>query len=150
HGLDRTALQTAMPPGAARNALDCALWDLAAKRAARPIHALAGLRPPRALTTAYTISLGTPDGMGAAAAKAAARALLKVKLGGPGDPERLAAVRRAAPGAELIVDANEGWTPADLEGNFAACVAAGVTLIEQPLSAGADAVLAWARRPVKV
>ena len=149
-GLDRIALQTAMPAGAARNALDCAFWDLAAKHAGRPVHALAGLPPPRPVTTAYTISLGTPDAMAAAAAQAAARPLLKVKLGGAGDPERLAAVRRAAPGAELIVDANEGWTEADLAANFAACAEAGVTLIEQPLPADNDAALATMPRPVKI
>src|ERR1043166_2846463 len=85
HGLDRVTLQTNMPPGAARNALDCAFWDLAAKRAGKPVHVLAGLPPPRPVTTAYTISLGTPDAMAAAAAQAAARPLLKVKLGGAGD-----------------------------------------------------------------
>jgi len=149
-GLDRIALQTAMPAGAARNALDCAFWDLAAKRAGRPVHALAGLPPPRPLVTAYTISLGTPGAMAAAAAQAAARPLLKVKLGGPGDPERLAAVRRAAPGAELIVDANEGWTEADLAENIAACAEAGVTLVEQPLPADNDAALATMARPLKM
>src|SRR5216684_5882506 len=97
-GLDRERLQTAMPPGAARNALDCAFWDLAAKRAGRPVHALAGLAAPRPLTTAYTISLATPDAMAQAAAKAADRTLLKVKLGsGDDDGARIAAVRRAAP-----------------------------------------------------
>ena len=111
HGLDREALQAAMPAGAARNALDCALWDLAAKRAGRPVHELAGLAAPKPLTTAYTISLAAPDAMAEAAAKVAGRALLKVKLGGAGDPARIAAVRRAAPRTELIVDANEGWTP---------------------------------------
>ncbi|MFL4980590.1 MAG: N-acetyl-D-Glu racemase DgcA [Xanthobacteraceae bacterium] len=150
HGLDRAGLQSAMPPGAARNALDCALWDLEAKRSGTPAHALAGLPPPAALTTAYTISLGSPAEMAAAAEKAAGRPLLKVKLGARGDPERLAAVRRAAPGAELIVDANEAWTPADLEENFAACAAAGVTLIEQPLPADVDAALGGMARPVKV
>src|SRR5664279_3317530 len=112
-GLDRRALQTAMPPGAARNALDCAFWDLEAKRSGRPVHELAGLAAPHALTTAYTISLGPPAAMAAAAAKAATRALLKVKLGGSdehgGDAARIAAVRAAAPKATLIVDANEGW-----------------------------------------
>ena len=141
HGLDRGGLQTAMPAGAARNALDCALWDLAAKRAGNPAHVLAGLPAPQPLVTAYTISLGTPDEMAAAAAKAADRPLLKIKLGGAGDPERIAAVRRAAPRAELIVDANEGWTAADLAANLAACAAAGVTLIEQPLPAADDAAL---------
>jgi L-alanine-DL-glutamate epimerase-like enolase superfamily enzyme len=134
-GLDRTGLQELLPAGAARNALDCALWDLAAKRAGRPVHELAGLPAPRPLVTAYTISLADPDEMAAAAGAAARRALLKVKLGAPGDAARLAAVRRAAPNAALIVDANEGWAPADLAANFAACAAAGVTLIEQPLPA---------------
>jgi L-alanine-DL-glutamate epimerase-like enolase superfamily enzyme len=155
-GLDRDGLQAALPAGAAgaaRNALDCALWDLWAKRTGRPVHELAGLPPPRALVTAYTISLGPPDEMAAAAAAASGRALLKVKLGAPGPPgdaERLAAVRRAAPGAELIVDANEGWTADNLAENFSACAKAGVTLIEQPLPADDDAVLARIARPVKV
>ena len=117
-GLDRTGLQSVMPGGAARNALDCAFWDLAAKRAGRSVHELAGLAPPKPLTTAYTISLGTPDAMAQAAAKAADRALLKVKLGGSDNGARISAVRRAAPNAELIVDANEGWTPDDLAMNL--------------------------------
>jgi L-Ala-D/L-Glu epimerase len=149
-GLDRAALQTAMPPGAARNALDCALWDLAAKRAGKAVHELAGLPPPRPLVTAYTISLGTPEAMAAAATAAAARPLLKVKLGGAGDPERIRAVRQAAPQAQLIVDANESWSPADLAGNLAACAAAGVTLVEQPLPAADDAALAAMARPIAV
>jgi L-Ala-D/L-Glu epimerase len=149
-GLDRAALHSAMPAGAARNALDCALWDLEAKRSGTPVHALAGLPALAALTTAYTISLGSPAEMAAAAGTAAGRPLLKVKLGAPGDPERLAAVRRAAPRAELIVDANEAWTPAGLAENFAACAAAGVTLVEQPLPAGDDAALDGMARPVKV
>jgi len=148
-GLDRAALQT-MPAGAARNALDCALWDLEAKRSDQPVHVLAGLPAPAPRVTAYTLSLGTPDEMAAAAAKAAGRALLKVKLGAPGDAERIAAVRRAAPDAELIVDANEGWGAVELAALFAACAAAGVTLIEQPLPAGEDDALAHIDRPVKV
>ena len=149
-GLDRERLQTAMPPGAARNALDCAFWDLAAKRAGRPIHELVGLPTPRALTTAYTISLASPEAMAAAAAKAADRTLLKVKLGGADDPARIAAVRRAAPRAELIVDANEAWTPDDLADNLAACAQAGVTLVEQPLPAGRDNALAGMTRSLPV
>src|SRR5215471_16380802 len=109
-GLERRGLQTAMPPGAARNALDCAFWDLEAKRSGRPVHELAGLSAPHALTTAYTISLGAPADMAKAAEKCAKRALLKVKLGGEGDVARIAAVRNAAPGSTLIVDANEGWS----------------------------------------
>ena len=106
-GLGLEGLQSAMPPGAARNALDCALWDLQAKRAGTPAYALAGLPSPQPLVTAYTISLGDPGAMAEAAGAAASRALLKIKLGGAGDPERIRAVREAAPAAELIVDANE-------------------------------------------
>ena len=149
-GLDRAALQQAMPAGAARNALDCAFWDLEAKRAAKPAHELAGLAAPQPLTTAYTISLGTPETMAAAARAASARKLLKIKLGGLGDPARIAAVRAAAPQSELIVDANEGWTAENLAENLAACAAAGVTLVEQPLPADADAALASIRRPIPV
>ena len=149
-GLDRMALQTAMPPGAARNALDCAFWDLAAKRAGRPIHQLLELAPPKPLTTAYTISLAAPDAMAAAAAKVAGRSLLKIKLGGADDCARIAAVRRAAPLSELIVDANEGWTPDDLAKNLAACAQAGVTLVEQPLPADRDHALARTARPLAV
>src|ERR1035437_955215 len=126
-GLDRRALQTAMPPGAARNALDCAFWDLEAKRSGRPVHELAGLAAPHALTTAYTISLGPPAAM-AEAAKAATRALLKIKLGGSdkhgGDAARIAAVRAAATKATIIVDANEGWDERTLSPNLAACAQA--------------------------
>ncbi|HEY1363709.1 MAG TPA: N-acetyl-D-Glu racemase DgcA [Xanthobacteraceae bacterium] len=150
HGLDRRRLQAILPPGAARNAVDCAFWDLAAKRARRPVHELADLPPPRPLTTAYTISLAKPAAMAEAAAKAAGRPLLKVKLGGADDPARIAAVRNAAPHCELIVDANEGWRPEALASNLAACVQAGVTLIEQPLPRGADQMLAEIRRPVPI
>ena len=150
-GLDRAALQSAMPPGAARNALDCAFWDLEAKRAGRRAYELAGLAVPKPLTTAYTISLAAPAAMAEAAERAASRPLLKVKLGAAeGDGERIAAVRRAAPRAELIVDANEGWGEADLSRNIAACAAAGVTLIEQPLPEGRDAALAGLKRPIRV
>jgi len=149
-GLTRDALQAAMPPGAARNALDCAFWDLAAKRNRQPIHALVGLPVPHALTTAYTISLGSPADMGKAAAKAAHRALLKVKLGGEGDPERIAAVRAAAPGATLIVDANEGWNTRNIAANLEACARAGVVLVEQPLPEHEDGALAGVSRPIPV
>jgi L-alanine-DL-glutamate epimerase-like enolase superfamily enzyme len=148
--LGREALQAAMRPGAARNALDCAFWDLAAKQSGRPVHEIAGLPPPEPLLTAYTISLGAPAEMAAAAEKVAGRALLKVKLGGPGDPARIAAVRRAAPRCELIVDANEGWTDDNLLQNLAACADAGVTLLEQPLPAGRDEALGKIARPLAV
>jgi L-alanine-DL-glutamate epimerase-like enolase superfamily enzyme len=149
-GLDRLGLQQAMPAGAARNAIDCAFWDLEAKCAGVPAHLLAGIGEPQPLVTAYTISLGSPDEMAAAAAKAADRALLKVKLGGAGDPQRIAAVRQAAPRAELIVDANEAWTQQNLTDNLAACAAVGVTLIEQPLPDGHDGVLSAFRHPVPI
>jgi L-alanine-DL-glutamate epimerase-like enolase superfamily enzyme len=139
-----------MPPGAARNAIDCALWDLEAKRQGRPVHDLAGLGAPQALTTAYTISLATPAAMAAAAAKVANRALLKVKLGSEGDAERIAGVRAAAPKATLVVDANEGWSEDNLAANFAACAAAGVVLIEQPLPQGRDQALMNLRRPIPI
>ncbi|MGE0749653.1 MAG: N-acetyl-D-Glu racemase DgcA [Variibacter sp.] len=149
-GLDREALQAAMPAGAARNALDCAFWDLEAKRAGKPAHALAGLPAPQPLTTAYTISLAEPAVMAAAAATAKERPLLKIKLGADGDPDRLRAVRAAAPHAALIVDANEGWRAHNLAENFAACAAAGVVMIEQPLPAADDGALASVARPVAV
>jgi len=153
-GLTRSALQTAMPPGAARNALDCAFWDFEAKRSGRPVYALAGLPAPRPLTTAYTISLGSADDMAKAAAQAAGRALLKIKLGGNddggGDAARIAAVRAAAPQAMLIVDANEGWQERNLAANVAACAQAGVKLIEQPLAEGRDQALAGMQRPIPV
>jgi L-alanine-DL-glutamate epimerase-like enolase superfamily enzyme len=149
-GLGRTDLQRALPAGAARNALDCAFIDLEAKRSGRPVHECVGLDPPRPLLTAYTISLGTPDAMAAAAAAASERPLLKVKLGGEGDADRIAAVRRAAPRAELIVDANEGWRPENLSPHLAACAAVGVTLVEQPLPAADDAALATITRQTMV
>jgi L-alanine-DL-glutamate epimerase-like enolase superfamily enzyme len=149
-GLDRETLQHVLPAGAARNALDCAFIDLEAKRAGRPAYDWLGLAPPQPRVTAYTISLGTPQTMAAAAAAAAARPLLKVKLGGEGDRDRIAAVRKAAPGAELIVDANEGWNAANLAANLAACADAGVTLVEQPLPAADDAALAMIARPIPV
>ena len=149
-GLDRQALQAQMRAGAARNALDCALWDLEAKVAEKRIWDLLGRPAPRPLTTAYTISLGTPESMAEATAKAAHRPLLKIKLGGDGDEARIAAVRKAAPDAELIVDANEAWTDGNLERHLAACAAAGVTMIEQPLPAGHDQALSRIRRPVAV
>jgi L-alanine-DL-glutamate epimerase-like enolase superfamily enzyme len=150
-GLDRAALQGAMTAGAARNALDCAYWDVNAKQTGRPAYELAGIRAPAPLTTAYTISLSSAAEMAAAAERAAWRPLLKVKLGGGGDDrERITAVRRAAPQAEIIVDANEGWDADNFEQNLAACADVGVTLIEQPLPEGRDDALARIKRPIPV
>ncbi len=148
-GITRQELQDAMPAGAARNTLDCAMWDLEAKRAGRRVSDIIGLAPPRPLTTAYTISLGTPEAMAEATAKAAHRPLLKIKLGG-GDVARIAAVRKAAPNSILIVDANEAWTEADLERHLDACAKAGVKLVEQPLPAGRDWALGRIERPIAV
>jgi L-alanine-DL-glutamate epimerase-like enolase superfamily enzyme len=149
-GLDRTALQALLPAGAARNALDCALWDLEAKVAGRSAAELAGLAPPRAVETAFTISLASPEEMAARARDVARYPLLKLKLGGDGDEERLAAIRAAVPTARLIADANEGWRPSNLERLLAAAKAAGVELIEQPLPAGEDGALAHIARIVPI
>jgi L-alanine-DL-glutamate epimerase-like enolase superfamily enzyme len=149
-GLTREALQQAMPAGAARNALDCAFWDLEAKRSGVPAFRAAGVDTPHDMLTAFTISLGTPDKMAADTAKAKDRPLLKVKLGGDGDPARIAAVRQAAPDARLIVDANEAWSADTFAENMAACVAAGVELIEQPLPSDSDGILATLERPIPV
>jgi L-alanine-DL-glutamate epimerase-like enolase superfamily enzyme len=141
-GASRDDVLTLLPAGAARNALDCALWDLEAKVSGKHAYELAGLPEPRAVTTAYTLSLGAPEAMEAAAQTASQRPLLKVKLGGDGDAERIAAVKRGAPKSTLIVDANEAWSEANFAENLAACRAADVALIEQPLPAGRDGMLA--------
>ncbi|GGB37085.1 dipeptide epimerase [Roseibium aquae] len=150
NGLSLDALQSAMPAGAARNAVDCALWDLNAKLAGRGAGQMAGLPALKPLTTAFTISVGDPDTMAAAAGKAAHRPFLKVKLGGAGDDERIAAVREKAPESTLIVDANEAWDETCFEVNAKACAAAGVALIEQPLPADRDHLLADIERPAVI
>ena len=127
--------------GAARNAVDCALWDLEAKRTGKAVFELAGLPVPKTLTTAYTLSLDIPERMFEAAKAASTRPLLKIKLGGDGDLDRVAAVRRGAPASALIVDANEAWTPGMLAELGPRMAELGVRLIEQPLPAGADAPL---------
>jgi L-alanine-DL-glutamate epimerase-like enolase superfamily enzyme len=148
-GLDRDQLQSALPAGAARNAIDCALWDLAAKRAGKRVWEIAGLPAPAHVITAYTISLDTPAAM-AEAARRTDFPLLKLKLGAADDPARLRAVRAARPDARLIVDANEGWGSRDLAANFAACAETGVQLIEQPLPSADDGALLKIDRPVPV
>ncbi len=149
-GLDRARLQAALPAGAARNAVDCALWDLEAKITGTPVWQRAGLAAPAPLTTAYTLSLDTPQAMASAARENGHRPLLKVKLGRDGVVERVHAIREAAPAAALIVDANEAWTPA-LLGEVAPVLAeSGVAMIEQPLPAGEDEALAGIERPVPV
>jgi len=148
--LDRAGLQELLPSGAARNAVDCALWDLAAKRAGKRVWELAGLPAPGPETTAYTLSLDTPDAMQAQAAKNAGRPLLKIKLGTPDDMPRLEAVRVGAPESKIIVDANEGWS-ANVYAELAPhLVRLGVALVEQPLPAGEDDALLGMDRPVPV
>jgi len=145
---DRAALQELLPPGAARNAVDCALWDLAAKRAGRRVWDLAGLSAPGPEITAYTLSLDSAEAMQAQAARHAHRPLLKIKLGTPDDMPRLEAVRRGAPEARIIVDANEGWSAAVYADLAPHLVRLGVALVEQPLPAGADEALLGLARPV--
>ncbi|SDY19914.1 N-acetyl-D-Glu racemase DgcA [Citreimonas salinaria] len=147
-GIDRAALQQALPAGAARNAVDCALWDLEAKAAGRRVWELAGLPAPGPEITAYTLSLDEPDAMEAQARKHGDRPLLKVKLGTPDDMPRLEAVRRGAPATKIIVDANEGWS-AEIYSELAPHLARlGVALVEQPLPAGDDDALIGLDRPV--
>lgn len=149
-GITRAALQEALPPGAARNAVDCALWDWEAKRDGLRAWQIAGLRAPMACVTAFTLSLDTPERMRAAAARNAHRPLLKIKLGTPDDMPRLEAVRQGAPDARIIVDANEGWTPEVYAALAPHLVRMGVALVEQPLPAAADAALAEIARPLPV
>ena len=147
-GLDAAGLQSALPPGAARNAVDCALWDLEAKVTGVPAWRRAGLKPLGPVETAFTLSLDAPERMRAAAFAAAHRPALKSKLGGPDDLDRVEAVRAAAPSARLIVDANEALGFDDLRRLAPAFAALGVSLIEQPLPAGADADLEGWTSPV--
>ncbi|MFM9013489.1 MAG: N-acetyl-D-Glu racemase DgcA [Gemmatimonadota bacterium] len=146
----RQSLPQVLPAGAARNALDCACWDLEAKLTGVSVCERAGVSPPAPVITAYTLSLGTPDQMAAAAIVAQHRPVLKIKLGGEGDAARIRAVRAAAPRATLIVDANESWRADLLAQNLAACEAAGVALIEQPLPAGDDAALDALRSTIPI
>jgi L-alanine-DL-glutamate epimerase-like enolase superfamily enzyme len=146
----RDELARDMPAGAARNALDCALWDLEAKTARVRVWDLAGLPAPRPVQTAFTLSLDTPEAMQAEAAKNAHRPILKIKLGTPDDMPRLEAVRRGAPYATLIIDANEGWTPEIYTDLAPHLIRLGVALVEQPMPAGADDMLAEIARPLPV
>ncbi|KQV34834.1 MULTISPECIES: N-acetyl-D-Glu racemase DgcA [unclassified Rhizobium] len=149
-GIGRIELNRLMPAGAARNAVDCALWDLEAKKSGVTVAERIALPALKPLTTAYTLSLAEPEAMAAQAAIWSHRALLKVKVGTHDDRARIRAVRAAAPASDIILDANEGWTPETLAMHFEACAEAGVALIEQPLPAGKDAALAGIARPVPV
>ncbi len=148
--LTRAALQDALPAGAARNAVDCALWDWEAKAAGKRVWELAGLGTPGPMITAFTLSLDSPEKMELAARKHAHRPLLKIKLGTPDDMPRLEAVRRGAPDTRIIIDANEGWS-AEVYSDLAPhLLRLGVALVEQPLPAGADDMLAEIARPLPV
>ncbi|ACL99928.1 N-acetyl-D-Glu racemase DgcA [Cereibacter sphaeroides] len=148
--LTRADLQTLLPAGAARNAVDCALWDLEAKDSGKRVWQLLGLPAPQPQVTAFTLSLDAPEKMRAAAARNAHRPLLKIKLGTPDDMARLEAVRAGAPATRIIVDANEGWT-ADIYTELAPhLLRLGVALVEQPLPAGQDELLAEIARPLPV
>jgi len=148
--LTRAGLYDLLPAGAARNAVDCALWDLEAKQTGTPVWQLAGLAPLKPEITAYTLSLDTPENMRVQAAKHAFRPLLKIKLGTPDDMPRLEAVRAGAPGATIIVDANEGWSAAVYADLAPHLVRLGVALVEQPLPSGEDDALIGMERPVPV
>jgi L-Ala-D/L-Glu epimerase len=147
--VDRAAIQSLLPHGAARNALDCALWDLEAQRAGVAVWQWAALSEPVPLATAMTVSLGTPEKMENDARALATRvSVIKLKLAGAGDTERVAAVRAGAPNARLIVDANEAWTGRDIETAAFALLPYGVELIEQPVKAGMDHLLDGIRSPI--
>ncbi len=149
-GADRQALLSVMPAGAARNAVDCALWDLEAKLSGRSASETAGCKTLQPLETAFTISLGEPERMAAQTMENAWRPLLKVKLGTNDDISRMRAVRNAAPQSRIIIDANEGWTQNNLADHLAAAADFGFALIEQPLPAGADDLLAKTDRRVPI
>ncbi len=147
---DRNDLQLALPAGAARNAIDCALWDFEAKRYGQSAHVMAGLSHLHPVETCFTLSLGDPNSMAQKAQSVPGLKLLKLKLGGAGDAERMHAVRAARPDARLVADANEAWTTELLEPLLAAALAAGVDLIEQPLPAGNDSALAHVNHKVPI
>ena len=147
-GLARDTLQKAMPPGAARNALDCAFWAIEANRSYVTVAELAGLGAIKPVETAFTLAFDTPDAMAEQAAAHRTRPLFKLELGGEGDMERVRAVRQAVPAARLIVDANEGWNERQLGEYLPMLLDARVELIEQPLPAGADDALAGMASPI--
>lgn len=149
-GITRAALQSALAPGAARNAVDCALWDLEAKLAGQRVWQLAGLPEPGPKVVTYTLSLDTPEAMRTMAASHAHRPVLKIKLGTPDDMPRLEAVRQGAPLSKILIDANEGWTPEIYTELAPHLVRLGVSLVEQPLPAGQDDMLAEIARPLPV
>ncbi|WP_028035724.1 N-acetyl-D-Glu racemase DgcA [Chelativorans sp. J32] len=150
NGIDRHTLLKRMPAGAARNAIDCALWDLEAKRMGRRVAQAVCVAPPQPLVTAQTISLGTPEEMASQARQYASRPLLKIKVGGEDDEARIKAVASAAPKSRLILDANEGWTENNIEEYLRIAATHRVALVEQPLPAGRDALLREIAHPIAI
>mgnify|MGYP000017632473 CR=1 FL=1 len=146
----RAELQELLPAGAARNALDCALWDLEAKTAGKRVWDLIGMPEPAPEITAYTLSLDTPEAMEEQARKNAFRPVLKIKLGTPDDMPRLEAVRRGAPASTIIIDANEGWSAEVYKDLAPHLIRLGVALVEQPMPASQDEALLEIERPVPV
>jgi L-Ala-D/L-Glu epimerase len=149
-GIGRSALLEAMPAGAARNAIDCALWDLEAKFSGKRVASSICAAPLRPLETAYTLSLGEPEAMAAQARANASRPLLKVKIGTDDDIARIRAVRQGAPESRIILDANEGWTEDNIVANLTFAAGHGIALIEQPLPAGRDEILRHIEHPVPI
>ena len=150
-GMNRETLQECLPAGAARNAIDCALWDLEAKQTGKPVFKLAGINEPKPCVSAYTISLGEPEQMNTDAKKCADYPLLKIKLGGQqGDVERLNAVREGAPNSDIIVDANEGWDVEMFNEMTEIFVKCGVRMVEQPFPAEKDEVLRELDHPLPI
>lgn len=149
-GIGREELARVMPAGAARNALDCALWDLEAKLSGVPTWQVINTSAPQKLVTAYTLSLGEPEAMQRQAAEQSWRTLLKVKVGTVDDAARIRAVRTGAPESAIILDANEGWTAENLAYHFSICAEARIALVEQPLPAGDDSALRGLARPIPV
>ncbi|MBB5701881.1 L-alanine-DL-glutamate epimerase-like enolase superfamily enzyme [Ochrobactrum daejeonense] len=149
HGAGRQDIQKLMPAGAARNAVDCAFWDLEAKQSGGSVAHMLGT-PARPLETAITVSLGTPSEMAESTAKVAHYPLIKAKMGGDDDIEKIRAVAKAAPNSRIIIDANEGWTADNIAENIRAAADAGVVLIEQPLPVDKDHILGEMERPVTI
>ncbi|MCW3836963.1 N-acetyl-D-Glu racemase DgcA [Sphingomonas canadensis] len=149
-GIDRHALLGLLPKGGARCAIDAALWDLEAKATGIPAWQRAGIAEPRAMVSAYTIGIGTPERMREKAAARAGYPLLKVKVDAGNPLRRLRAVREGAPEASIILDPNASWTRAQLEGLLPDLMALGVVLIEQPLPPEADADLAGIARGIPI
>ncbi|MCB1456545.1 MAG: dipeptide epimerase, partial [Nitratireductor sp.] len=149
-GGDRSELRKAMPAGAARNAIDCALWDLESKENGVEAHRLVCRHPPRPIPTAMTISLDRPEAMAANARLHAQRPLLKVKLGGDGDEDRILAVTASAPDSRIILDANESWREDNIHDLLMVAAQARIALIEQPLPAGQDDILSRIPHPVPI